>query len=754
MFYFPRSGHVHARGLTLFVALLAPSLSLAGNWSPYDPIPAVIPVPQVKNAEWQSLPIDAFVRSRLESMGLENAPLVDRRTWIRRVYFDLIGLPPTPEDVKAFVGDSRPDEAAYAEVVDRLLASPLYGERWGRHWLDVVRYADTDGFAIDGERPTLWRYRDYVIRAFNEDRPFNQFAREQLAGDELELGTEGLVATGFYRLGPWEADNMTPENRRQDFLNEMTTAVGVSFLGLTVGCARCHDHKYDPLPQKDFYRLQAFVSPVDRVDAPAPHLDVERQGDWMADKVAADQEQAKRKGALDEFVERMRQRLAFVADRSVFQFGPKEVQRAVDERNPAISDEDLRIGRRLFEDFERYVDAKRFSDVACTIKNPSESEKLSETFILANGDVFSPGLRVGPGFLSAITGWTTPLYAKVEAVAEAKTGRRAILADWIASNENPLTARVFVNRVWQFHFGQGIVATANDFGANGTGASHPELLDYLARWFIDNDWKLKPLHRMILLSKTYRQSTAHADDAKCAELDPGNRLLWRANLRRLEAETIRDSMLFVAGKLSAERGGPGFFEALPDEMEVTDPFFKWPVSNEAHRKRRSVYMFQRRNMVHPFMEVFDVADSSQSCDRRKASVSAPQALTLLNNRLAIENAKAIGARIYAEVGADVGSQVERLFSITLARSPSAEETSLLREFLVTRQERYRQPLASALETLLGAEIEPRRINRFFGDLADQYEREQKGTADADASRAALGDAALAILNSNEFVYVD
>ncbi|HJN09746.1 MAG TPA: DUF1549 domain-containing protein [Pirellulaceae bacterium] len=573
----------------LIVSLIAllitvtPRQAVAENeWSVFTPLPSQIDVPSdVADKVWAQNPVDAFVWRRLSDAGLEAAPAVDRRAWLRRVTFDLIGLPPTPKEVRQFLADEQTDAEARTTVVDRLLASSQYGQRWARHWLDVVRYADSDGFAIDSERPTLWRYRDYVIRVLNEDRPFDQFAREQLAGDEIGAGSEGAVAISFYRLGPYEADNMTPENRRQDYLNELTSAVGSAFLGLTIGCSRCHDHKYDDIPQTDFYRLQAFLAPLERTDITADFTDAELTQTVLRQKASAEAELAKRRGEWDQFRKLLKVKLQQGNERpEAAEVTDEELDEAIKDKREPITDEDRKRLEQLKKKIDDYKDVQRFAAVSVAVANPKTNKDLPATRVLENGDVFDPSEEVQPGFLSAVPSWSDVESERPESTANAASGRRRMLADWVASPHNPITARVIANRVWQYHLGRGLVATSNDLGVAGSGASHPELLDYLARWLIDHGWRLKPLHRMIVLSRTYRTSMVHPQHEDCRNLDPNNRLLWRADARRLEAETIRDAMLAVSGRLSLEAGGPGFYEALPDEMETSYSFFKWHVSSE------------------------------------------------------------------------------------------------------------------------------------------------------------------------------
>ena len=717
--------------ITLAVAFFGASadlpVAIGRDWSAFRSFAtARHPPPQVEDPEWSRNPVDAFVFSRLHREQLVPAPLVDRRIWLRRVTFDLTGLPPSPGRVQAFLGDPRSDHAAYGAVVDRLLASGHYGEHWARHWLDVVRYADSDGFAIDAERPTLWRYRDYVIRAFDEDRPFDRFIRQQLAADEIQADREHIVATGFYRLGPWEADNMVPENKRQDYLNEITSTVGSAFLGLTIGCARCHDHKYDPISQEDFYRLQAFFTPLKRKSVKAELTRAEMTEGVRRRKAESEAERSRLRGNLESFRNSLKTKLASAAGKPKSDVTNEELDQIIKKKSDKLSDEDHARHSELKKIVDDYKDTARYAAIAYAIENPESDSKGPATYVLLGGDVFNPGHSVQPGFLSAVTPWSHPLAPKVAGLGNSASGRRRVLAEWIASAQNPLTARVLVNRVWQYHMGRGIITTANDFGANGSGPSHPNLLDYLASWFVQHEWRLKPLHRLLVLSRTYRMSSSHPGSAACATVDPDNRLLWRAPLRRLEAEAVRDTMLAVSGRLNREQGGPGFFEMLPREMSTKLPFFTWKASAENLRRRRSIYMFQRRNLVHPMMEVFDSADMNQSCERRETSVTSPQVFSLFNSTFAHQISAEFARRVLRESGDEPKDQVDQLFWQAFGRPPEPNESEACILFLQSKTDGYQD--------------EP---------TATSGNREGE-----DALLAALSDLCLVAMNLNEFIYID
>jgi hypothetical protein len=578
------------------------------HWA-FQPVRPVA-VPAVKDASWVRNPIDAFVLARLEARGWRPAPPAEPRALLRRLYLDVVGLPPTPEEQEAWERD--PSPTALDAIADRLIASPHYGERWARHWLDLVRYADTNGYERDADKPHVWRYRDYVIRSLNADKPYDRFALEQLAGDELPDATgETLLATGFCRLGPWDDEPADPKTDHFDQLDDLVSSTAQVFLGLTLGCARCHNHKFEPLTMHDYYRMVAVFHPLQRP----------RDGRTERDLPALsrrEQEQlpeARRKTALSE------------APRGYF----------LQELSPAA---------------------------------PS-------THILSRGQPSRPGPEVGPGVPAVLVG-RQPDFLPPDGRT---TRRRLTLAHWIASADNPLTARVIVNRVWQHHFGEGLVRTPSDFGTQGDKPTHPELLDFLAGWFVREGWSLKKLHRLILTSNTYRMSKR--SDAEYARFDPEDRLLWRVPYRRLEAEAIRDSVLAVSGRLNRRLYGPSMFPEVPRAALEghSDPDKVWKASAEQEAARRTVYAHVKRSLLVPLVEVLDFCDTSRSTARRTVTTVAPQALTLYNGDFVVRQARHLAARLEAEAGPDPARQIDRAYRLTLCRPPSPAERDALLEFL-------------------------------------------------------------------------
>lgn len=557
--------------LTLVVALLIGTASDADqpdptdHWSWRPPERPAIPDhdigPDARN------PIDAFILDRLRD-GPPLAPEARPEQLLRRLSFDLVGLPPTPDELERFLVNHDPD--AWEQQVDRLLASPAHGERWGRHWLDLARYADTNGYEHDEVRPDAWKYRDYVIDSFNADKLYDRFVAEQLAGDELYPDSaEARIATGFNLLGPDMTDAATPQQRRQNTLNDMTDTAGLVFLGMTIGCAQCHDHKFEPIPTRDYYRLQAFFTPTE-----------------------------------------------------------------------------------FRKDF--------------TLATKSGTEPT--THILHRGELNQPGTKVG-------SGWPSVLAAESDSV---EPTTRASLANWIRSRDNPISSRVIVNRLWQHHFGRGIVATSSDFGTRGEPPTHPELLDWLAVELPDRDWRLKELHRLMLTSATYRRASVPHPDAHA--IDPENHLWTHMHRRRLEGEIIRDSLLAVGGHLNRHMGGPGVFPPLPSEIKAGGKGGWKPDPDPANRVRRSVYIFVRRAMRFPFLEVFDFPDSNLSCPEREQSTTASQSLAMLNATEVRASAEALARRIEAESN-DPHKRITLAYRWTFGRSPSADEIALAEAFL-------------------------------------------------------------------------
>jgi hypothetical protein len=628
-------------------------------WS-FQPVRAVAP-PSPKNNTWAKNPIDAFVLSKLRQGKLAPASSANRLTLLRRAYFDLVGLPPSQEQIEKFARDRRPE--AYLELIERLLASPQYGERWGRHWLDVARYADTGGFEQDFLYQNAWQYRDYVIRAFNTDKPFNQFIQEQVAGDELwPDNPEATVATALYAIGPvMQESAMISTQLEYDWLTDAADTTGAAFLGLTMGCARCHNHKYDPISQKDYFAMQAIFAASER-----PYPEKVRET-------------------------RLKVLNGFLAEKPL----PNEFE----------------------------------NDPRCTLKTEKQyglrllhSETPLEVRLLRRGELSKPREVVEPGVLTALA--ADKAKPQLENVPPAR--RRAALAKWLVSvDQNPLTPRVIVNRVWAWHFGEGLVRTPNDFGNQGETPTHPELLDWLARDFVEHGWSLKYLHRLIMLSSTYQQSSVAANATATAQ-DPENRLLSHFPRRRLDADAIWDSMHASAGTLNLKQFGPPVVPPLTPE-ELTALFQseeKWKVTKDpSEQNRRGVYLFVRRTFLFPMFDAFDPPEVMTSCARRMETVVPAQALALLNSRVSAEQSRALAVRLLKECGDKPDKVLARAWLLAFNRPITKEEKNRSLAFLKQRE----------------------------SDLRAKGAPEVAASSDF---RSALTELCLALFNANEFTYID
>jgi Protein of unknown function (DUF1553)/Protein of unknown function (DUF1549) len=662
--------------------------------------PAQARVPGVKESSWVKTPIDAFVLARLEQQKISHSPEADRATLLRRLSFDITGLPPSPEELKAFVTDGSP--LAYERVVDRLLASPRHGERWGQHWLDLARFAETDGFEFDQARPDAWRYRDWVVQALNRDLAYDAFVRLQLAGDEVMPGDPAaFIATGFNRCYPDMVDLNDQGLRRQNALNDITETTGLVFLGLTIGCARCHDHKFDPIPQTDFYALQAIFTPA-RFRDDYPLASAAERREFEEQSLRRDQELTAVRTSLIRLEAPWRDLLApgvppglndeMVAafDRSRQERSPHDVELIYD----ALA-RDRRINPRIWAvvldsitfDARRRMLARLESIKRSGPRALPRARGVDETgaiapptYLLRRGEYGARGPEVSPAF-PAVLPTGPPTAAASPRRSTRSTGRRTALADWLLRPDHPLTARVLVNRLWQHHFGRGLVGTPSDFGTMGDEPTHPELLDWLAREFVARGWSMKSMHRLIVTSATYRQQSRSDGPGRTA--DPENTLLWRQNRQRLDGEAIRDSLLVVSGCLNGAMEGPSVFPELPPELSrLSSKGAVWPVSpNVEDRQRRSLYVFVRRNLRYPFFEVFDRPDTNASCPQRAVTTIAPQALSLLNSQLALDAAHALAARTLREAGPDRTLQLEHIARIVFGRPPDATERTLMSEFL-------------------------------------------------------------------------
>jgi hypothetical protein len=658
-----------------------------------------VPVPH--GTDWIQAPIDAFILDRLERAALSPAPPASRASLLRRAYYDLIGLPPTPEQVQAFMNDTSED--AFERVVDQLLDSPHYGEKWGRYWLDLVRFAETNSYERDGAKPFAWRYRDYVIRSFNEDKPYDRFILEQLAGDELAPDDpDAIIATGYYRLGIWQDEPVDMEQSLYDDLDDILGTTGQVFMGLTINCARCHEHKLDPIPQRDYYRMLAFFNGITRLGVRSA-ASVEQN----SLRTIATAEQRRQHAA--ENAEHNRQladverQLQAIESRVKQDFAPVEHEEfkheqhrlpLVRKRVPKVisRDEYAEYSRLMGErkKLKEYKPAGLRQALCVTEIGP----KARDTHVLIRGNAHAKGELVQPGFLSVLSGQDPLIPASAEGATT--SGRRSVFARWLASPDHPLTARVMANRVWQYHFGRGIVASPNNFGLQGEAPTHPELLDYLARMLIQNGWRVKPLHKAIMLSSTYQMS-AHATDDGLAK-DPMNTLWWRFNMRRLSAEEIRDSILAVNGSLNPKMFGPGIYPIVPEEVLAgqSRPGSGWGTSSAEERDRRSVYIHVKRSLLTPLLASFDYPDPDATCPVRFATTQPTQALAMLNSDFVGREAEVFANYVRDSVGDDIQDQAVFALERVLQRVPTDDEVERAVQFIDRMMSQYNQDAENAL----------------------------------------------------------
>jgi hypothetical protein len=730
-------------------------------------------------------PIDAFLLEKLQAKGLTPASPADRRTLIRRLTFDLTGLPPTSEEVEAFVQDTSPN--AYSQLVERLLSSPHHGEQMARHWLDVARYADTAGFSNDFERPTAWRYRDYVVRRFNADVPYDRFVIEQIAGDELDpTDPEMLIAVGFLRMGPWEHTGMSVAAvTRQQYLDDVTNGIGVTFLGQGLRCASCHDHKFDPVPTKDYYRLQAVFAPVQFADRDVP---------WRPDENRSGFEEGSQR--LERLLREARDFQASL--RAKNKAAVAEVLKAKGvsklEDLPPGERPDNRHGltalemslQKIYEKRIAYFERSRlrYEPIAFSVYNGSltvptpyqprvtmpAAEKrigpVQTVHVLKGGALDSPGEEVSPGVLSAVSGSHDQLEPSAwNTIPNDLDGRRLALARWIASDRNSLTARVIVNRVWQMHFGKGLVATPNNFGKMGRKPSHPELLDWLATWFVEHDWSLKALHRLMVTAQAYQRSSDPASPAQVQELDASNDLLSFYPPRRLAAEEIRDAMLAITGELNPERGGPGVFPEIHWDIALQPrhimgsvaPAYQ-PSPRPEQRNRRTLYTFRFRTLSDPMLDVFDRPSSEISCPVRDETTVTPQVFALFNGQAPQNRALALALRLEKEADSRTG-RIARAFQRMYGRAPTSDERAWCLEHLDNLEALHRDQPPQPFD--LPTTVTRRMVEELTGepftfeedlDLLKIYQRDPQPW-DVSAQTRALAELCLVLFNSNEFLYV-
>jgi hypothetical protein len=751
----------------IFLAVAWALASMAGAapdapakaWSPYQSL-ALPATPAVTQKAWVRTPIDAYVLAQLESRGIKPSPPADRATFIRRATLDAWGVIPTPDEVTAFVNDHAPN--AYEKLVDRLLASPHYGERQARRWLDLARYADSAGFQNDQTRPNNWRYRDYVINAFNQDKPYARFIQEQLAGDELWPDSEEAhIATGFLGNYPDNYNSRDLVQRKYQITTDMTDTVAEALLASTIGCARCHNHKADKVSQKEYFQLQAFFANTsfdDKVEAAKGAQELAYEKQQAAYRAATKDIRAQQKAILDSVRAKGEQyhKERYLTDSREAIFKAEKEWNALDRwvnfrlKSVSTDNDVVQYLKLSAEDKEaatfdpdnvpKYAQYKKLTAALAKfdkLKPASGSLTLTSatelghaeappTFLRFGGIHERPQEEVQPGFPALFANGEKPVIVPTAT----SSGRRTALANWIASPKNPLAARVFVNRVWAQYFNDGIIATVSDFGRAGKKPTHPELLDYLAANFIQNGWSVKKLQREILLSNVYRQSSAHRSDAFKA--DPDNKLLAVFPRKRLEAEEIRDSLLVASGQLNDKQGGPGVFPPVPSNLDAGR---LWEVSADpADYNRRSVYVFVRRSVPYPMLESFDMASAQQVHSKRSVTTTPLQALTLFNSDIVFGWSQALAGKVLREAGNDESAQLNKLYQTLFARSPNTIETAALKDFLNKQERTIRDNAANgkfAVATPTGLK-ESRRLDP--------------------VRAAAFVDLVHSVANSNDFAY--
>jgi mono/diheme cytochrome c family protein len=733
--------------------------------------------------------IDAFVGAKLAFAKLQPAATADFRTLIRRATYDLTGLPPTPFEIFQFRQAWEKDsDKAWHDLVTRLLASEHYGERWGQHWLDVVRYADTAGFSNDYERSNAWRYRDYVIRSFNKDKPFNEFVVEQLAGDELRPDNpEAIIATGMLRMGPWGTAMIPQPEARQIYLDDLVHNVGQAFLSMPMRCCKCHDHKFDPIPTRDYYRVYAAFATTQPAEVDAPFLDEENRNGFAEKRKLVEELLAYAKAERDNIINKQEAAAKKWYEQHNLPYKNENARKKDPEdmkppRHVGLTSEEKGIKKVREQDvwiWERRLE--RFEPMAQAVYNGQDDLKNSRklrparkinqkwrpaNFILAGGALTAKQDAVGPGVLS-VTGFAVDKDAGDRFLLPSElNGRRLALAKWIASDENPLTARSIVNRVWQHHFGRGIVRTSNNFGAKGSKPTHPELLDWLTSDFIENGWKLKRLHRLIMTSSAYQRSGQHPNAKNLETADPDDKLLARFPVRRLTAEELRDSVLLISGELNREIGGVPIMPEINMEVALQPRMIQFsiapahqPSRTPAERNRRTIYAYRVRGQADPFLEIMNLPNPNESCEQRDAAAVTPQAFTLMNSDVMTDRSIAFALRVRKERKDDTAAQVRRAVRLAYGRVPTRDEQEglegYLNEMLVYHQKH--EPKAIQYPTRVTRSL----VEEFTGEpfefieklnVYNDYVPDEKPWS-VKAETRALADVCLLLFNSNEFMYV-
>ncbi|MEO1616851.1 MAG: PSD1 and planctomycete cytochrome C domain-containing protein [Planctomycetota bacterium] len=754
-------------------------------------------------------PVDFFIEQKMSEAAFEPAAQADPKTLIRRATLDLLGLPPTPQEMSAFLSEWEQDsEKAWNDLIDRLLESPHYGERWAQHWLDVTRYADTAGYSNDYERSNMWRYRDYVIRAFNNDKPYNEFILEQLAGDEIverqkEAGrrpngdippatlglpeSELLVATGFLRMGPWDPAMVKNPEARQLYLDDVVNSVGQTFLATTMRCFKCHDHKFDPLPTRDYYRVYAAFSGTQLAERPAEFLPEENLDGFEEGRAHVERllefARAEKEKLIDKRETAARK---WYEENDLPYLNSKDRKDAPDEMKPPrhvgldyveqgklkVREQDEWIWNRRLERYQPMVqsvyngpDPKYLNARKLRMPGKVKEDVMLVSHILTGGSLEAPGEEVLPGVLSALDVPVDESADDPYVIGNDLQGRRLTLAKWIANPNNPLTTRSIVNRIWQYHFGKPIAGNPNNFGVKGAKPTHPELLDWLASDFVAGGWQFKRIHKLIMTSETYLQASSHRDLESLQTADPNNDLLAYFPTRRLTAEELRDAMLLVTGELNPAVGGLPVMPEINMEVALQPRMIQFslapayqPSPTPERRNRRSIYAYRVRGQADPFLEVFNQPNPNESCELRDAASVSPQAFSLMNSELMNDRAIAFASSVRKEAESTDG-QIKRAFQRAFGRAPAEEVRQRMVAYVQqmrdyhagTQPQKPEYPTAitrSLVEEFSGRPFEYEEILPAF----ESYVPDQKA-ADVDAETRALADLCLMLFNTNEFIYV-
>jgi len=761
--------------------------------------------------------IDIFIERSLKEADLEPAAEASPRALLRRATFDLHGLPPTPEEVDAFEAAWKADpEQAWSDLIDRLLASPRYGERWGRHWLDVTRYADTGGMSNDYERSNMWRYRDYVIRSFNEDKPYDEFVVEQLAGDELadqsvrertggsmkeihqtQLNgdytpeeAEMIVATGFLRLGPWDNAMIEADEARQIYLDDVVNITGQTFLAQTLRCCKCHDHKFDPIPTRDYYRMYSAFSTTHMAERPVPLLPEENTEEFEDGRAHVQRMLDFAKSERDKLIDKQEAAARVWFEERGLPYKDENARKDLpDEEKPPrhvgldhveqgqlkVREQDVWIWTRRLERYEPMAQSVYNAEAATLAWNGARKLRIDRktqpkeklvNYILTGGALTATGDEVLPGVLSVLGLPVNVSAPDPYLTTSSPDGRRLDLARWIANPDNALTTRSIVNRIWQYHFGTGLAANSNNFGAKGARPSHPELLDYLADDFVDHGWTFKRLHRQIMLSDAYRRGTIPVDAEKVAEADPNNRLLSYFPRRRLSAEELRDGILAITGELQHCDGGLPVKPEINMEVALQPRMIQFslapayqPSPTPELRNRRTVYAYHVRGQSDPFMELFNQPNPNESCELRETAAVTPQVFTLLNSDMINDRAIALALRLQREEES-IAEQIDRAFRLVFGRHATPQEQKWMSTYVIDMRKYHKGITPEPVE--YPTEITRSLVEEFSGEpfeyteilpVFERYEADPKA-ADVSPETRALADFCLLLLNTNEFMYVE